>query len=83
VVVHPGKHTDLAAFRAAVHKAMADLGWTEPLWLETSLEDPGAGLARQAVSSGGDLVLASGGDGTVTACVDGVAGTGVPPGYCG
>jgi len=85
VVVHPGKHADLAAFRAVVHKAMADLGWAEPLWLETSLEDPGGGLARQAVQAGADLVLASGGDGTVTACVDGVAGTGVPLGVlpCG
>ena len=85
MVVHPGKHADLGAFRAVVHKAMADLGWTEPLWLETSLEDPGGGLARQAVRVGVDLVLASGGDGTVTACVDGVAGTGVPLGVlpCG
>src|SRR5215472_10096044 len=43
VVVHPGKHADLDAFRAVVHKAMADLGWAEPLWLETSLEDPACG----------------------------------------
>jgi YegS/Rv2252/BmrU family lipid kinase len=85
VVVHPGKHADLEAFRAVVHKAMADLGWAEPLWLETSLEDPGSGLARQAVRAGADLVLASGGDGTITACVDGVAGTGIPLGVlpCG
>ena len=38
VVVHPGKHPDLDAFRAVVYKAMADFGWAEPLWLETSPE---------------------------------------------
>ena len=43
------------------------------------------GWPREAVRSGVDLVLASGGDGTVTACVSGVAGSGVPLGVlpCG
>jgi YegS/Rv2252/BmrU family lipid kinase len=79
-VVHPGKHDDVDGFCAVVCKAMADRGWAEPLWLETSLEDPGGGLAARAVRAGVDLVLASGGDGTVTACVSGVAGTGIPLG---
>ena len=72
-------------FRAVVCKALADRGWAEPLWLETSLQDPGAGLAAKAVRAGVDLVLASGGDGTVAACVGGVAGTGIPLGVlpCG
>jgi diacylglycerol kinase (ATP) len=41
--------------------------------------------AREAVRSGVDLVLASGGDGTVTACAGGVAGSGIPLGVlaCG
>jgi YegS/Rv2252/BmrU family lipid kinase len=80
LVVHPGKHDDLDGFRAVVCKAMADRGWAEPLWLETSPEDPGTGLAARAVQAGADLVLASGGDGTITACVGGVAGTGIPLG---
>lgn len=85
VVVHPGKHLDLDGFQAVVGKAMADQGWAEPLWLETSLRDPGTGLAARAVRAGADLVLASGGDGTITACVGGVAGTGIPLGVlpCG
>jgi len=64
---------------------MTDLGWAEPLWLETSLADSGEGLARSAVAAGADVVIASGGDGTVTACAAGVAGTGVPLGVlpCG
>jgi YegS/Rv2252/BmrU family lipid kinase len=80
VVVHPGKHHDMDGFRAVVCKALADRGWAEPLWLETSLQDPGAGLAAKAVRAGVDLVLACGGDGTVAACVGGVAGSGIPLG---
>jgi YegS/Rv2252/BmrU family lipid kinase len=85
VVIHPGKHDDLDGFRAAVRKAMSDLGWAEPLWLETRPDDTGERLAREAVRSGVDLLLASGGDGTITACVGGVAGSGVPLGVlpCG
>jgi YegS/Rv2252/BmrU family lipid kinase len=85
VVIHPGKHDDVDGFRAAVGKAMSDLGWAEPLWLETRPDDTGERLAQEAVRSGVDLVLASGGDGTITACVGGVAGSGVPLGVlpCG
>jgi diacylglycerol kinase family enzyme len=85
VVVHPGKHDDLQGFQSAVGKAMTDLGWSEPLWLETSLDEAGEGLARSAIASGVDVVLASGGDGTITACVAGVADTGIPLGVlpCG
>ncbi len=85
VVVHPGKHEDLEGFRDAVVKAMTGLGWSEPLWLETTPDETGRGHARTAVESGVDVVLASGGDGTITACVAGVAGTGVPLGVlpCG
>ena len=78
VVIHPGKHDDVDGFRAVVRQAMSDLGWAEPLWLETTPDDTGERLAREAVRSGADLVLASGGDGTITACAGGVAGSGVP-----
>jgi YegS/Rv2252/BmrU family lipid kinase len=57
---------------------MDDHGWDEPLWLETTPEDPGRGQAESAVSAGVGLVLACGGDGTVTACAEGITGTGVP-----
>jgi diacylglycerol kinase (ATP) len=50
----------------------------EVLWLETTREDPGQGQTAKAVAEGADLVLAQGGDGTVMACVTGLAGTGVP-----
>lgn len=83
--MHPGKHDDVGGFRAVVRQAMTESGWAEPLWLETRPDDTGERLAREAVRSGVDLVLASGGDGTVTACVGGVAGSGIPLGVlpCG
>ncbi len=85
VVVHPAKHDDIGGFRTTVNKAMADRGWAEPLWLETRPDDTGERLAREAVRAGVDLVLASGGDGTIAACVGGIAGSGVPLGVlpCG
>jgi YegS/Rv2252/BmrU family lipid kinase len=50
----------------------------EVLWLETTKEDPGQGQTAKAVAEGVDLVMAQGGDGTVMACVTGLAGTQVP-----
>ena len=80
VVVNPAKLNDDEAFRKSVRQVMGHYGWDEPLWLETTPEDPGLGQAKAAVSAGADLVLACGGDGTVTACAEGVTGTGVPLG---
>jgi len=78
VVMNPTKLDDEESFRKSVCRVMDDHGWDEPLWLETTPEDGGRGQAESAVSAGADLVLACGGDGTVTACAEGVAGTGVP-----
>jgi YegS/Rv2252/BmrU family lipid kinase len=78
VVVNPTKHHHGARFRAEVFEIMAAHGWSEPLWLETTPEETGRGLAEAAVAQQVDVVLASGGDGTVTACAEGVAGSGVP-----
>ena len=50
----------------------------EVLWLDTTKEDPGQGLTAKAVAEGVELVMAQGGDGTVMACVTGLAGTEVP-----
>ena len=85
VIVHPGKHDDLDGFRSIVHKVMADQEWAEPFWLETSQDDHGEGQARSAVAAGVDLVLVSGGDGTVAACAVGLSGTRIPLGVlpCG
>ena len=78
-VANPSK-PDVADLRAAVRKAAAEQYLPEPMWLETTVEDPGIGQARQAVEAGADLVVAVGGDGTVRAVAEALAGTGVPMG---
>ncbi len=52
-------------------------GW-EPLFAETSAADGGSGPARRALAAGADLVFAAGGDGTVRACAQALARTGIP-----
>ena len=48
VVVNPTKLDDDEAFRKSVRRVMDDHGWDEPLWLETTPEDPGRGrLSRR------------------------------------
>jgi diacylglycerol kinase family enzyme len=78
VVVNPTKHDDAGEHRDTIRAAMSAAGWADPLWLETTAGEPGQRQARQAVAAGVDLVLVSGGDGTVMACAEGLAGSGVP-----
>jgi YegS/Rv2252/BmrU family lipid kinase len=78
VVHNPTKVTDLPALKKRVEPVMARAGWEPPLWLETTVEDPGAGMAKQAVDEGCDVVFVAGGDGTVMAAATALAGSGVP-----
>ncbi|WP_245712851.1 diacylglycerol/lipid kinase family protein [Micromonospora nigra] len=75
VVVNPVKVADLDAFRRTVRDALTAAGWPEPMWFETTADDPGRGQTEQAVAAGVDVVFACGGDGTVMACVSGLVGT--------
>ncbi|MET7392549.1 diacylglycerol kinase family protein [Dactylosporangium sp. NPDC005572] len=77
VIVNPAKIVDLEARRAEIRAGLAAAGWAEPLWLETTPDDPGCGMAEQAVAAGAEVVLACGGDGTVMAVASVLAGTGV------
>ena len=52
-------------------------GW-DPLLLETAVDDAGTKLAHRAVAAGAGLVFAMGGDGTVRACAQALAGGQVP-----
>jgi hypothetical protein len=76
VVFNPTRFDDVATVHAQITKACTDLGWSEPLWLETSAEDPGIGQARTALAVGADLVLACGGDGTIRNVAQVLAGSG-------
>ncbi|WP_331461227.1 diacylglycerol/lipid kinase family protein [Micromonospora tarapacensis] len=75
VVVNPVKVTDPDAFRRTVGDALAAAGWPEPLWFETTADDPGRGQTERALAAGVDVVFACGGDGTVMACVSALVGT--------
>ncbi|WP_219414137.1 diacylglycerol/lipid kinase family protein [Pseudonocardia nigra] len=66
--------------RRRITEVCTGLGWAEPLWLETTVEDPGTGQAELAVEKGADVVLACGGDGTVRSVAQALAGTGVAMG---
>lgn len=67
-------------FHDLVEKVLQRDGWTDTLWLETTAEDPGRAMSRQAVSERVGLVICAGGDGTVRVVADGLAGTGIPMG---
>lgn len=74
VVFNPTKalRRELAA---AMRAALPDAAVT---WYETSLQDPGDGAARAALAAGCDVVVAAGGDGTVRAVAQALAGSSTP-----
>ena len=78
-VANPTK-AGVPALRDAVVRACAARYLPEPLWYETTADDPGVGQTREAVERGVKLVVAIGGDGTVRAVAEGLAGTDVPMG---
>src|SRR5262245_34679451 len=63
--------------RADVDAAVAAAGWPDPLWWEPTADDPGHGQTRSAMAAGAEVVFACGGDGTIRACADTLAGTDV------
>ncbi|MFB7467496.1 diacylglycerol kinase family protein [Streptomyces sp. NPDC056224] len=76
VVRHPhGCGDDLAErVRLNLHRH----GYTDQRWTSTSLEQPCGNLPEECAEPEVDLVVVCGGDGTVRACADVVAGTGTP-----
>ncbi|MGJ9413863.1 phosphatase PAP2 family protein [Aeromicrobium sp. CF4.19] len=80
VVLNPAKVGDVEDFKSRVRLEAERQGWNEPLWFETSVEDPGHGQATAALEAGVDLIIAAGGDGTVRAVCEEAARTGVAVG---
>jgi diacylglycerol kinase family enzyme len=68
---------DPCGFLRRCRQAARDHGW-DPWLAPTTETENGRGLARRAVADGTALVFAAGGDGTVRACAEALAGTGVP-----
>ncbi len=80
-ILNPVKVDDPAGFRAMVEQdGAASPAGSRSTWWETTVEDTGYQMAHEAAVSGADLVLAIGGDGTIRAVCEELAGTGVPVG---
>jgi YegS/Rv2252/BmrU family lipid kinase len=67
---------DPERFARRCRAAAAAHGW-EPLFLATTRDDRGDGLARHAIGAGAQLVFAIGGDGTIRACANALADSGI------
>ena len=78
IVMNEARVRDPARLRRACAQAAAAAGWQRPLLLPTTAADSGAGQARAAIEAGAELVVAVGGDGTVRACAEVLAGGSVP-----
>lgn len=80
IIINPTKFDDVDGVRTELTAASRALGWTEPLFIETTIDDPGTGQARLAVEEGVDVVCPLGGDGTIRAVAVALAGTRTPMG---
>lgn len=79
VVINPTKNPD-DDLKDRFFVLCEDSGWAEPLWLETTEEDPGQGQTKQALEAGVDVVIAAGGDGTVRSVASVLTDTDTPMG---
>ncbi|MFF3611637.1 diacylglycerol kinase family protein [Streptomyces sp. NPDC002580] len=64
--------------RDELRRTLEQHGHSDPLVLETTADDPGAGQAARALREGAALVVVCGGDGTVREVADALAGSDVP-----
>ena len=68
---------DPRRFLGRSRQAADERGW-KPCFMPTSAVEDGGALTRRAVAAGASLVFAAGGDGTVRACAEALAGADVP-----
>lgn len=78
VVYNPTKSADFDYLRRTLERAAQDAGLPAPIWMETTVEDPGFGQTRKAVDMGASVVIAAGGDGTVRNVGEVLTGTTTP-----
>jgi diacylglycerol kinase (ATP) len=75
VVYNPIKVSD--DLRDAISRQATATGWSEPIWLETTADEPHP-TTEELVSTHADRVIAAGGDGTIRMVADRLAGSGIP-----
>jgi diacylglycerol kinase family enzyme len=76
VVYNPIKVSE--DLRDAISRKAAATGWGEPVWLETTKDEPRRPTTDDLVSAQVDRVIAAGGDGTIRMVADRLAGSGIP-----
>ncbi|MFJ1799327.1 diacylglycerol kinase family protein [Streptomyces sp. NPDC088180] len=76
VIVNPTV-TDEAT-REQLRLVLAQHGYRDTRFVDTTAEDTGGGQTAEALRAGAELIVVCGGDGTVRAVADALAGTGVP-----
>ena len=79
LIYNPTK-VDADTLRELVSRVAEEAGWAAPLCFETTVDDLGDGVTRQALDAGVSAVLVAGGDGTVRAVAQSMTGSGVPLG---
>lgn len=74
IIWNPSKQVEREDLEAGLRAAAeaADVP-AEATWWETTVDDPGQGVAREAAASGAAVIVAAGGDGTVRAVAEGLA----------
>jgi YegS/Rv2252/BmrU family lipid kinase len=64
--------------RNAITQQATKAGWGDPLWLETTTDEPSRPTTEDLISAQVDRVIAAGGDGTIRMVADRLAGSGIP-----
>ncbi|WP_458780651.1 diacylglycerol/lipid kinase family protein [Arthrobacter sp. D3-16] len=79
VILNPVKARSDEA-KATIQRACLTAGWDEPVFYETTAEDPGFSQVQAALGHKPDVVVVGGGDGTVRVVAESLARTGVAMG---
>lgn len=79
VVINPIKSNADDA-RARISAVCREQGWEEPRFFETTVDDAGVQMTRDALAQEPDVVIAGGGDGTIRMVAHAMTGTDVPLG---
>ncbi|MFT4260296.1 diacylglycerol/lipid kinase family protein [Microbacterium sp.] len=77
LVYNPIK-VDEKKLRALVRQASREAGWEHPAFYPTTVLDAGRAVTAEAIERGVAVVMVAGGDGTVRAVAEAMAGTGIP-----